>query len=99
MGEENRDDPFDDPLYLRRLSRRLRQAIQMISDPELRKDLAVLSLQLAQRAEYIARLDGASRALLQEEVNSSMPSDEMAAGDGQTAGARLRRSGTGAQRT
>ena len=49
-------DPLDDPAYLRDESRRLRQIIATLSDPEIKRELAAHSLYLAQRAEAIERL-------------------------------------------
>ena len=49
-------DPLDDPEYLRAESRRLQKIIRVLSDPEVRKDLAAHCLYLAQRAEAISRI-------------------------------------------
>ena len=49
-------DPLDDPAYLRAESERLRKIIAQLADPEIKKELAAHSLQLAQRAEAIARV-------------------------------------------
>ncbi len=54
-GPPNNRDPLDDPEYLRGETRRLIKIAQTISDLEIKRELAALSFQLAQRAEAIAR--------------------------------------------
>jgi hypothetical protein len=49
-------DPLDDPEYLRGESRQLQKVIRVLSDPEVKKQLAAHSLYLAQRAEAISRI-------------------------------------------
>ena len=49
-------DPLEDPQYLRAESHRLQKIIRVLSDPEVKKELAAHSLYLAQRAEAISRV-------------------------------------------
>jgi hypothetical protein len=49
-------DPLEDPQYLRGESHRLQKIIRVLSDPEVKKELAAHSLYLAQRAEAISRV-------------------------------------------
>jgi len=50
------NDPLDDPEYLRNKSRRFRKIISELSDPEIKKELASHSFNLAQRAEAVGRI-------------------------------------------
>jgi len=46
-------DPLEDPQYFRGESHRLQKIIRVLSDSEVKKELAAHSLYLAQRAEAI----------------------------------------------
>jgi hypothetical protein len=50
------DDPLDSPEYLRGQSRRLGAILRDLSDPDVKRELAAYSFQLAQRAKSLARL-------------------------------------------
>jgi hypothetical protein len=55
MNGQHPSGPLDDPEYLRRESGSLRKIIATLSDPEIKKELAAHSSNLAQRAEAIFR--------------------------------------------
>jgi hypothetical protein len=70
-------DPLDDPEYLRGESRQLQKVIRVLSDPEVKKQLAAHSLYLAQRAEAISRI-GKDPAIIRvgvEEYRSEVESE------------------------
>ncbi len=86
MSAEKPSDPLDDPGYLRETSRRLRKIMQTLEDPKTRKELAAYSLQLAQRAETIARSTVEDPAIVQMNIEfyRSMLKGQMAESDKQT---------------
>jgi hypothetical protein len=56
MSDEKPRDPLEDPEYLRDESHRLNKIVRVLSDPEVKKELASHSLYLAQRAEALSRI-------------------------------------------
>jgi chaperonin cofactor prefoldin len=56
MNAQHPSDPLDDPEYLRGESRRFRKVVETLSNPNVKKELASHSLNLAQRAEAISRI-------------------------------------------
>lgn len=77
MNADHAPNPLDHPQYLRNETRRIRQIIQTLTDPDQKKELAARSFDLAQRAEAISRIaeDPAITRLNMERYRSMLLSD------------------------